>query len=109
MWAIMLKMLMEFMTEEKLTTQYFVDKHEKSTRTVMRYIDKMRENGIPIDSVRGRNGGFYLENTIRLNEIFFTDGEIADIVYSARKCLPHERAEAIERKMTVIKSGKKTN
>ncbi|MDR1906378.1 MAG: HTH domain-containing protein [Clostridiales bacterium] len=106
MWAIMLDMLMDFMSNDILTARYFSEKHEKSTRTIQRYLDKMRDNKIPLVSVRGKGGGFYLSNAVDLTKMFFTDNEIDDIVASVKICLPEQNASRIENKMKTLKLQK---
>jgi predicted DNA-binding transcriptional regulator YafY len=97
------------MTKDKLTTRYFSEKYEKSPRAIMRYIDKMRDAKIPIGSARGRNGGFFLTNSVRLDKIFFTDNEIDDIIGSVSLCLPPKKAAAIADKLELFKSEKGNN
>ncbi|MDR3263395.1 MAG: hypothetical protein LBT30_03710 [Clostridiales bacterium] len=107
MWAVMLDMLIELMTKDKLTTKYFSQKHEKSQRTIMRYLDKMRDNKIPLLTVRGRDGGFMLSNSVDIKQIFFSDDEISGIVASVRTCLPPNQASIIENKLSLLSKKNK--
>jgi predicted DNA-binding transcriptional regulator YafY len=93
------------MTKDKLTTRYFSEKYEKSPRTIMRYIEKMKDAKIPLESARGRNGGFFLTNNIRLNTIFFTENEIDDIIGSVSLCLPAKKAVVIIDKLELLKKN----
>jgi predicted DNA-binding transcriptional regulator YafY len=102
----MLNMLIDFMTKDKLTTRYFSEKYEKSPRAIMRYIEKMKDAKIPLASLRGRNGGFFLTNRIRLNKIFFTDNEIDDIAGAVSLCLPPKKASVITDKLELLKDEK---
>jgi predicted DNA-binding transcriptional regulator YafY len=93
------------MTKDRLTTRYFSEKYEKSQRTIMRYTEKMKDAKIPLESLRGRNGGFFLKNCIRLNKIFFTENEIDDIVGSVSFCLPPKKAAVITDKLELLKKN----
>ncbi|MDR1939956.1 MAG: HTH domain-containing protein [Clostridiales bacterium] len=107
MWPIILDMLLNLMVKDCLTASYFARKHEKSTRTIMRYIDKMRDNGIPIATVRGRNGGFVLSNTVPIKKMFLTEEEIDGIILATRLHLDKKQADAVETKMNLIKGDGK--
>jgi predicted DNA-binding transcriptional regulator YafY len=95
------------MTNDRLTTRYFSEKYEKSPRTIMRYIEKMRDAEIPIASSRGKSGGFFLTNYIPLDKLFFTESEIDDIIGSVSLCLPPKKAAALNDKLELLKNGKK--
>jgi predicted DNA-binding transcriptional regulator YafY len=90
------------MTYDKLTAEYFAVKYEKSPRTIMRYLEKMRLHNIPLESTRGADGGFRLANRLNLKSIFFTDSEIEDIIGSVSFQLPAQKAVPIIDKLKLI-------
>lgn len=59
-----------FITQRKKTTsKEIAEKFEISRRTVYRYIDSLSYAGIPIVSLPGRNGGIYIMENFKLDNI----------------------------------------
>lgn len=68
-------MLLTILNKEKVTAKYLANKYFISTRTVYRYLDVLNLNGIPIATKTGKNGGIYILNTFKLNNMYFTTPE----------------------------------
>lgn len=68
-------MLLTILNKEKTTAKYLADKYLISTRTVYRYLDVLNLNGIPIVTKTGKNGGVYILNSFKLNNLYFTAPE----------------------------------
>jgi hypothetical protein len=66
----------------------------------------MRDAKIPLASLRGINGGFFLTNCVHLNKIFFTENEIDDIIGSVSLCLPPKKTSVIIDKLNLLKNEK---
>ncbi|WP_328644378.1 helix-turn-helix transcriptional regulator [Amycolatopsis sp. NBC_00348] len=50
-------------------------------RTVRRYVEHLRDLGIPVDSVRGRHGGYRLARHYRMPPLMLTDEEALAVVW----------------------------
>lgn len=50
-------------------------------RTVLRYVEHLRDLGIPVDSVRGRYGGYRLARHHRMPPLMLTDEEALAVVW----------------------------
>ncbi|MHA3704201.1 helix-turn-helix transcriptional regulator [Jatrophihabitans sp. YIM 134969] len=64
-------------TVAELATRLEVDK-----RTVRRYVENLRELDIPVDSVRGRYGGYRLARHFRMPPLMLTDEEALAVVWA---------------------------
>jgi predicted DNA-binding transcriptional regulator YafY len=109
---VMLQMLVDFMVKDKITARELAEEYELPTRTIMRYIEKMRDAGFPIDTIRGRNGYHTLTNVLYFNGIFFSNDELQDLtaiitIAKERNYLPKERAETLLKKIEIIRKKKK--
>lgn len=65
-------MLLTILNKEKTTAKYLADKYMVSPRTVYRYLDVLNINGIPIVTKPGKNGGIYILNSFKLNNLYFS-------------------------------------
>ena len=58
-----------------ITARELANKYEISIRTVYRYLSILDSNNVPITTKRGKNGGIFLNNNVKLNNLFFTAAE----------------------------------
>lgn len=65
-------MLLTILNKEKTTAKYLANKYYVSTRTVYRYLDVLNLNGVPIVTKPGKNGGIYILNSFKLNNMYFS-------------------------------------
>jgi predicted DNA-binding transcriptional regulator YafY len=63
-----------------ITAEQLADKLSVSERAARRYIGILREAGIPIESVRGRYGGYHVGRGLRLPPLMFTADEALGLV-----------------------------
>ena len=63
-----------------ITGMEIADRLECDIRTVRRYIAKLEDVGIPVDSVPGPSGGYRLRPGFRLPPLIFTEDEAAAIL-----------------------------
>ena len=73
---ILLNILFELLQRQKLTATYLARKHDLSTRTVYRYVEKLSEC-VPLQVKRGRDGGIFLSECYKLPLNFMTEIEYA--------------------------------
>lgn len=78
-FAILLSMLFELLSKEKITASYFAQKHSVSTRTVYRYVEILSQH-LPVEIVRGRCGGIVLADHYKLPKGYMTGEEYTAIV-----------------------------
>lgn len=65
-YEIMINILFDLLTQRKLSASYLAKKYEVSVRSIYRYVDEMTVAGIPIDVMRGANGGVYIPDSFKL-------------------------------------------
>ena len=56
--SLTFSILLTILTGGKVTKRYLADKFEISERTVIRYVEAIAAAGVPVYSVRGKNGGY---------------------------------------------------
>ncbi len=78
--SVIFGILLTILNHRKVKREYLAEKYEISTRTVQRYVDVLNEAGIPIISIRGKNGGFSVTDDFKLENSFFTEAEVARIL-----------------------------
>ncbi len=67
-------------THEQLSASALAQKLEVEVRSIRRYITMLRDIGIPIDSERGRYGGYTLRPGFRLPPMMFNHDEIVAVI-----------------------------
>ncbi len=72
-----LHILFLLLRKRKISAAYLAAECEVSERSIYRYVEELIVSGVPIDIIRGRNGGICLPDTYRLPENFFTKEEYA--------------------------------
>ncbi|MBQ7224845.1 MAG: YafY family transcriptional regulator [Clostridia bacterium] len=81
--SVMFGILITVLSHKKVTKRQLAEKFEVSERTVIRYIDALCASGVPIYSIRGKNGGYSIPSEYQFDKTYFTEGELARI----RTCL----------------------
>ena len=76
----MIKILFLILAKGKVTTNYIAHRFDISVRTVLRYLTAISLAGIPIISEVGRNGGYYIPETYKINSSFLTESEFNRII-----------------------------
>lgn len=71
----MLKILFTLLKKRKVSAAELAAACGVSERSVHRYLEELIVSGVPIDILRGRNGGIFLPDTYKLPENFFTKEE----------------------------------
>ena len=81
---------------------------EMDVRTVRRYIMKLQDVGIPVESVRGQYGGYRLRPGFRMPPLVFTEDEVVAVIValiantSTNLSLPKPSVESALSKMTRV-------
>jgi predicted DNA-binding transcriptional regulator YafY len=82
------------------TLRELSDRLEVDQRTVRRYVDHLLDLGVPVESVRGRYGGYRLAPGYRLPPLMFTDDEavavLLGLIGTRRAALQPDAALAVE-------------
>jgi len=78
--SVIFGILLTILNHRKVKRDYLAEKFEISTRTVQRYVDVLNEAGVPIISIRGKNGGFTVTDDYKLDNSFFTEAEVNRII-----------------------------
>ncbi len=73
----LIDMLVTLLTRKSVTAKEFAEKYNISQRSVYRYVEDLNISGIPIDTARGRYGGFYIPDTFKLPAGFLSRDEYA--------------------------------
>ncbi len=76
----MLKILFTLLRKRRSSAAALAAACGVSERSIHRYLEELIVSGVPIDIIRGRNGGIFLPDTYRLPENFFTKEEYAAAV-----------------------------
>lgn len=71
----MLSILLIISKRKMVTAQELAEHFEVSVRTIYRDIDKIGEAGIPIASIGGKGGGYYLMDNYRIDSLFLNRTE----------------------------------
>ena len=74
-FSILLEMVFDLLAKRKVTAVYFAEKFDISVRTVYRYVDDLTLAGVPIQVVRGRDGGICISDSYKLPKGFMTKEE----------------------------------
>ena len=77
--AILMGIVLELLGKN-ITASKLAEKFEISTRTVYRYIETLCQSGVPIVSLLGKNGGFFVNENFCLKNLFLTTNEIDELL-----------------------------
>ncbi len=79
-YEIMLSILFELMSKKCVTAKYLSNKYEVSVRSIYRYINCLELSGVPLYTIRGRDGGFAIVDTFRFSSTFMTVNEFEQTI-----------------------------
>ena len=71
----MTRILFDLLAKKQVTAGDLAVKYEVALRTVYRYIEELEFAGVPIERLRGANGGFRILPTFKLASGFLTKAE----------------------------------
>ena len=74
-FQIMTGILFTLLARRKVSAAYLAGKYGVSVRSIYRYIDEMTVAGVPIDVVRGAQGGIFISDAFTLPKGLFTKEE----------------------------------
>lgn len=101
--------VLEWLQSRSLVTgPEMADRLETDVRTVRRYIQKLQDVGIPIESVPGRAGGYRLRPGFRLPPLIFSEDEAVAVILGLvaspwlRLALPKDAVESTLSKITRV-------
>ncbi len=102
-FSILLEMVFDLLSKRKVTAAYFAEKFELSIRTVYRYVDDLSLAGVPIQVLRGRDGGICISDSYKLPKGFMTKEEYEAAIEALQMMyaqLPEERFLDAKRKLS---------
>ena len=76
-FQIMLGILFRLLRNRQLTAEELAKAYGCSPRSIYRYTEELIVAGVPINIIRGRNGGIFLPDTFKLPENFLSREEYA--------------------------------
>lgn len=98
-FQIMVKMLFRLLKARKASAAALARENGVSERSIYRYVEELIVSGVPLDIIRGRNGGICLPDTYRLPENFFTKEELTAAVDALGALYEQLPSEAIRSAM----------
>lgn len=102
--------IISLLSKKHIHAKDISEKFKVSIRTIYRDIDTLTLAGIPIYSQRGSNGGFYVDENYKMNNLLFTDTEkriIQELSKSISTSFYNSSFEALSKKMEYFMQGKK--
>ena len=79
-YQILMQLFIMLLANKRTTVKEIMARFDLPRRTVFRYVDTLCLAGIPVVSIYGRNGGFYIAPEFKLSTTFFTDEEKQKLV-----------------------------
>ncbi|WBW98175.1 helix-turn-helix transcriptional regulator [Oceanirhabdus sp. W0125-5] len=79
-----ISIIIKLLTREKVTAKELAEQLEVSTRTILRDIDTINEAGIPIISYQGREGGFGIMSSFKIDKNFLSKQEVSTLLMALR-------------------------
>lgn len=96
--------LVHLLENDKTTAKILSEKFEISTRSVYRYIDILACNNIPVYTVKGINGGIFLDKNFCLSSSLLSEDE-KHYLFTLLKCNTDTTATNIKSKLNLEKSA----
>ncbi len=82
--SVLFGILISLLGRNLTSREYLARKYEISERTVSRYIDTLCAAGVPIGSIYGPNGGYYVAGEFKIDKAYFTKDELRAIISSLK-------------------------
>lgn len=103
-----ISILFDLLSKKKVKANYLANKYDVSVRSVYRYVSALEEAGVPVYTVRGREGGFSVVDSYRLPATFMTIKEYEktiDALTAIESGMPDkDLARAIDKLKAAVKS-----
>ena len=77
--------------------EQLADRLGMTDRAVRRYVGNLRDTGIPVESTRGKYGGYRIGRGVRLAPLMFTAPEALALVMAVLEGRPHDPTDAVGR------------
>ena len=106
-FTIMTGILFELLSKKMLSATYLANKYEVTTRTIYRYIEELSLSGVPIETVRGANGGFKIMDNFKLAGSFLTMTEYEAVINSLNAIYAEVKGDALESAINKLTSAKR--
>lgn len=74
-FQIMIQILFRLLRRRHASASELASEYDVSQRSIYRYVEELIIAGVPIDIIRGRNGGIFLPDTYRMPENFLSKEE----------------------------------
>lgn len=104
--------LVTLLSQKYIKAKDIAELYQVSVRTIYRDIDTLSLVGIPIYSKQGNEGGFYLEESYKLNSLFFSDMEkqaIYELSQSVATNYQLPKLEELSQKMAYLTEKSENN
>ena len=105
----MLKILFTLLKKRRSSAAELAAACGVSERSIHRYLEELIVSGVPIDIIRGRNGGIFLPDTYKLPENFFTKEEYAAAVNALGALSEQMRDDAVKSALEKLLSQQKAD
>lgn len=79
-YEILLQIFFELMAKRSVSTAALAEKYNVTRRTIFRYMETLEQAGVPLYSRRGKEGGYSVVDSYRLNAVCFTPEEYRLII-----------------------------
>ena len=106
-YELLFKLLFYIIAKGQVSTREIADRFELSPRTVLRYMDTLSLAGIPVMSIRGRNGGFKLMDSYVLPASFMTKEEFEVSISAMESIFNQLGSKTLESAIQKLKSVNK--
>lgn len=104
---VTLGIMLTLLNGKRITASYLAEKYEVSKKTIYRSIETLLEAGMPISCLQGKNGGYELIQTSKINSSFFTFKELCSFISflkSNSKCIIDEDPFPIEERLDLLEN-----
>ena len=106
-FRVMMQILFTLLKKRKASAAELAARNDVSERSIYRYVEELIVSGVPLDIIRGRNGGIFLPDTYRLPENFFTREEYAAAVNALGALYDQLRDETLLHALEKLSQGQK--
>ena len=77
-----INILFDLLAKRTVNATYLSQKYGVCVRTIYRYVETLEGAGVPLYTIRGKNGGFRIMDTYRLPATFMTEKEFDQVINS---------------------------
>ena len=108
-YEIMIRILFDLLSKSVVSASYLASKYEVTTRTVYRYIDSLSLAGIPVETVRGFNGGYKIAAHFKITTGFLTAKEYEIVLSTLSSFCEEVGNKDLESAIDKLKSVKRNH